>query len=177
MKESFSSKKYWYAVKTRFKSEKKLAADLRALGVNAYLPLVQRTRRYTRKIKHYSIPLINSYLFVFIDRSEYIKVLERSQVIEFIRFGGRLIPIPDEEINTLQRICGELNTEVHSEQIQFVEGEEVELVYGQLSGIKGKLVRELGKEEFVVQLQFIGYQLRIVAEGKMLMRPARMAMY
>ncbi|MEK7255619.1 MAG: transcription termination/antitermination NusG family protein, partial [Bacteroidota bacterium] len=66
----------WFAVYTRYKSEKVVQRLLQNKKIESYLPLQRVTRRYTRKIKHHDIPLISCYIFVKIVRAEYVPVLE-----------------------------------------------------------------------------------------------------
>jgi len=55
----------WFAVYTKYKCEKYVADQLSKKNIEAYVPIISKTRRYSRKIKHYQIPLINCYvLFV-----------------------------------------------------------------------------------------------------------------
>ena len=121
------------------------------------------TRRYTRKIKHYEVPLITCYIFVKITKSEYVPVLETENVAKFIRFARNLYSIPEEEINLLRRIVGE-GEEVVAEPGNFKEGDEVEVIGGKLTGLKGRMVERQGKKHLVVELESIGYTLRMTVD-------------
>lgn len=59
----------WFAVYTRSKSEKVVKRLLDQKNIENYLPLQKVTRRYTRKIKSYEIPLISCYIFVKIAKN------------------------------------------------------------------------------------------------------------
>ena len=101
--------KKWFAIYTKYKAEKFVVEQLKKKGISAYLPLIKKTKRYTRKIKHSQVPLINCYAFVCIDQSEYSKVLETEYVLKFIRQGKNLISIPQYEIDLLERIVNSEN--------------------------------------------------------------------
>ena len=58
----------WFAVYTGYKHEKKVVELLTQKGITAYTPLHRVTRRYTRKVKHVELPLINCYVFVQITK-------------------------------------------------------------------------------------------------------------
>ena len=162
----------WFAVYTKYKCEKYVADHLNKKNVQTYLPLIQKTRRYTRKVKHLEVPMINCYVFVYIIQSQYIPTLETEYVMKFLRHGKDLIAIPQHEIDLLKRVAGfvdeveVLNTEL------FVEGEEVEVISGHLTGIRGILIAKEGKKSFVIELKSIAYQFRINIDPKIL-KPIR----
>ena len=150
----------WFAVYCRSKSEKVVQRLLTNKKIECYLPLQKVTKRYTRKIKTYEVPLITCYIFVKIVKDEYIPVLETENVVRFIRLSKNLISIPDEEIQLLQRIVGE-GEEITAEPGTFNRGDRVEVIGGKLTGIKGKLVEQAGKKQMVVELENVGYSLRM----------------
>lgn len=151
----------WFAVYTRYKSEKVVERLLSQKKIECYLPLQKVTRRYTRKIKTHDIPLISCYIFVKITKHEYVPVLETENVVKFIRFAKNLLSIPEAEIAILKRITGEGEFEVAAEPGIFHEGDEVEIIGGKLTGIRGRLVEKQGKKHMVVELENVGYSLRM----------------
>ncbi|HRO74114.1 MAG TPA: UpxY family transcription antiterminator [Saprospiraceae bacterium] len=167
-----SQHKRWFAVYTKYKCEKYVSELLNKKEVNTYLPLQTKLRRYTRKIKKLQIPLINNYVFVQIKSSEYITVLETEYIYRFVRQGKNLISIPENEIDILKRIVGDIESmevlDVHSVAV----GEEVEVISGQLTGLRGKIVSKWGKKKFVVELKNIGYLFHVQMDLAML-RPLR----
>ncbi|HLG38427.1 MAG TPA: UpxY family transcription antiterminator [Chitinophagaceae bacterium] len=150
----------WFAVMTKYKCEKYVVRHLHKKGVTAYIPLIEKVKRYSRKTKKYSVPLINCFTFVHIIKDEYVKVLETEYVFGFLRQRKDLICVPDEEIQIIKRVVGEV-VEVKSDIREFQTGMPVEIIGGTLTGIRGKLVKQKGKNTFVVELQSIGYQLHM----------------
>jgi len=149
----------WFAVYTRFKREKLIVKQLQEKGIEAYVPLQHLTRRYTRKIKHVEIPLISCYVFTRITKKDYIRVLETPDVVQFIRFSKNLIAIPEKEMQIMKRVVGE-NIEIEVEASKFVEGQPVEIISGNLTGLKGKLI-DKGHKNFLVELENLSYTMRI----------------
>ena len=111
--------------------------------------------------------MISCYAFVKITKDQYVKVLESEYVMGFIKQRKNLISIPDREIQLLRRIVGEIE-EIEINPLSFNEGTAVEIIGGNLTGVKGKLVKKQGKNEFVVELQSIGYQLQMIIDKSML---------
>lgn len=158
----------WFAVHTRYKSEKLALKQLTFYGINAYLPIRNLTRRYTSKIRHVELPLINSFVFVKIKKDEYAKVLQTEYVHGFLKFGQNLLSIPESEIDLIRRLIGE-NIEVTAiEKDYLIKGDLVEVVFGPLLGLKGRLVNIQGKERVVVELTNSGYSLEIDIEAHLL---------
>jgi len=156
-----NTEKKWFAIYTKFKCEKYVVNHLRKKGIEAYIPLLVTTKRYARKIKTYQIPLINCYAFVKIDKSQYLKVLETEFVMKFIKQRQDLICIPENEIELLRKIVGELDIKVELSHEAFIEGQEVEVISGNLTGLKGLLLKKHNKNEFLVELDHIGIQLSL----------------
>ena len=151
----------WFVIYTKYKTEKYVVDRLKKKGINAYVPLISYTKRYTRKIKHYEVPLINCYVFVNITKGDYVKVLETEYVSGFLKNRGNLNEVHDEEIEVLRRIVGE-KMEIIPEVITFQKGKPVEIMSGNLTGLKGQLIEEQGKSEFLVELESVGWQFRMV---------------
>lgn len=156
-----NTEKKWFAIYTKFKCEKYVVNHLLKKGIEAYIPLLVTTKRYARKIKTYQIPLINCYAFVKIDKSQYLKVLETEFVMKFIKQRQDLISIPENEIELLRKIVGELDIKVELSHEAFIEGQEVEVISGNLTGLKGLLLKKHNKNEFLVELDHIGIQLSL----------------
>lgn len=150
----------WFAIYTRYKREKTVAKALQQKGIHCYLPIQKLTRHYVRKIKHVNLPLINCYLFVKITKEDYIPVLETQDVVRFVNFSRNLVAIPEKEISILQRVVGELK-DVSAEPSRFYLGAEVEIIGGQLTGLKGILLEQKNEKNFVVELNSLGYALHM----------------
>ncbi|MEM9918103.1 MAG: UpxY family transcription antiterminator [Bacteroidota bacterium] len=150
----------WFAIYTPYKREKRALELLRKKHITAYLPLQRIARHYNRKVKWVELPLISNYLFVKITKDEYVKVLQTDYVNNFIHFHNNLVSIPEEEILLLQRILGE-EMEVTAERQFFYEGDQVEIVSGNLAGVQGRLLKVNGKSQVLVDLSFLGYTLQL----------------
>jgi hypothetical protein len=97
----------WFAVRTSFRHEKQALKDLKRMDIEGWLPLITITRFYVSKRREVQLPLINSYLFVHISQSEYIRVLESQYISCFVHFGKEIVSIPDEEIAFIRLVVGE----------------------------------------------------------------------
>ena len=160
----------WYAMYTRFKSEKIAQAYYSKTGIEAYVPTIRKTKRYTRKIKHYNIPLISCYVFVKISCDEKVKALKNPYVIHFLKIGSESATIPDSEIQILRKIAGEINEVEVMTAEQYNLGDEVEVIGGNLTGLKGRIIEHKGKKDLLIELSHIGIQLKIQIDSAQLRR-------
>jgi transcription antitermination factor NusG len=159
----------WYAIHTRYKSEKIVQRMLTRKQIECYLPLQKRFRRHGQKMLVNEIPLISCYIFVKITKDDYVHVLETEYVVGFVRFAKDIYPIPEAEFTMMQRIVGG-ETDVLVERTTFYEGETVEIATGNLAGLKGKLVEIEGKNRVLVELEHIGFTLQISVEKQNLIK-------
>ena len=165
----------WYAVRTRYKCEKQVCRHLAQQGVECYLPLMSKTRRYQRKIKHYEVPLINCFIFVHIDYADRVRILRNYNVVEFLKIGNDISSVADEEIDTLRRVVGEA-AEFKIGPLEWAAGDTVEVIGGSLTGLRGIMVDRSSKHEFVVELESLGYQFTIKIDESLLRRmPKRLS--
>jgi transcription antitermination factor NusG len=172
-----STEARWFAVYTRYKREKVVAAWLEEQGIEQYLPLQRLKRYYTSKVKQVELPLISCYIFVKITKQQYVPVLETPEVVRFVHFRRNLIAIPNAEIEIMRRIVGDSSIEVVAEPSSFHPGSEVEIIGGQLTGLKGILLEQRSDKNFVIELESLGYSLHMQVDPALLrcIRPAAAA--
>lgn len=150
----------WYAIHTKYKCEKYVVSSLTSKNIKAYTPVLNVTKQYTRKVVTREIPLINCYAFVKVKPEQFIKVLQTEYVFSFLKIGNELSVVKQDEIDLLMRITGEYN-EIEAEEIEYIEGSEVEIVSGNLTGVRGILLEKQSKHNFLVELRSLSYQLKI----------------
>lgn len=156
--------KKWYAVRTLYKCEKLVSKLLTQDGIENYVPLQTVLRVYGRQKRKKLIPLISTYIFVHIDQSEYIPVLQTEKVLHFIKFKDEITAIPEKEINILKRIVGDsdVDVDVYEGWIP-TAGERVYIKDGALYGLEGTLEYSQNKK-FIVHLEHIGVSLKMTVD-------------
>jgi transcriptional antiterminator RfaH len=151
---------HWLAAYTKPRNEKKVLERLQEEGVEVYLPLQKILKKWSDRKKWVEEPLLRSYIFVKITDKEYAKVLKVFGVVRYVTFEGRPVPIPENQIDILRMLLGEhVELEVVEENIE--PGQLVEVIAGQLSGLKGELVKHNGKKKVVIRLDHISHLLLI----------------
>lgn len=152
--------KAWMAVYTMPRSEKKVAERLVLRGLDSYCPTQITLRQWSDRKKKVEVPVFPSYVFVFVDEVERIRVLETPGVRNFVFWLGKPAVIRDEEVEAIKEFLDEHDhVEVSSQPMQV--GEAVEIMQGQFAGLKGKVTRESKKR---VQLQIESIGIALVAD-------------
>ena len=85
-------------------------------------------------------------------------MLETDYVKGFVKFEGREIPIPPHEIAVLKKVVGQYDVSV-VEYADFRNGDRVELLAGELTGLKGRIVEDKGKKRYLVKFEGLGINL------------------
>lgn len=142
----------WCAVRVRARCERMAAGLLERKGIRYYLPMQQIVRQYQRKRRQTDRLLLPGYVLVQIRLGDYVPVLDTLHVTGFVRLDNAPAIIPQAEIDLLARVANSGRaTElvaVHDLHI----GDEIEVIGGDLTGLKGRLVAIKGKEFLSVQL-------------------------
>ncbi len=157
----------WFAVHTRFKSEKMALKYLTSNEIIAYLPIKNLSRKYGNRVRAIEMPLISSCVFVKIKKTEYLKVLETPYTAGFFKIGKNLLSVKDKEIELIQKLIGE-NFEVEVERKEYLSGDIVEINAGPLMGLQGKLITFNGKQKVAVELMQSEFYLKINIELSLL---------
>lgn len=148
----------WYAVYVNVKHEKKVVNKLIDQGIVAYTPFVKKMQQWSDRKKMVEFPMLSGYVFVKIEDIEKEAILRCPGVFSFIKFNGVEAKIRDNEIAILKSI------EESGYDVTHVVGElklldEVEIIQGQLKGLKGTIV--LIQNTNYVQIQLSSLQQNI----------------
>ena len=160
-----SSEQRWYAVHTRARHEKVVAAQLRGRGVDTYLPLVEEIHRWSDRRKRVQVPLFPGYTFIHaLDSAETMATV--AQVSSAVGIVGAEIggtPIPDQEIATVHRL---LSNNIPCVNHPFLRlGQRVRIRGGALDGVEGTLLALKGENCLVVSIELIQRSLAVRLEG------------
>ena len=151
-----TSPQRWYAVHTKSRHEFQAIERLNQKGINAFLPTVERLRKWKDRKKIISFPLFPGYLFVNIskDSQSMLSVLKVKGVVRLLcTLPGEPDPIPDEQILSLQRL---IENKADLDPYPYLnEGQKVRIIKGPLSGVEGILVEKLDKHLLVLSVDVL----------------------
>ena len=140
--------KKWYAVYVRSRHEKSVHELLFGKGIESSLALKTIYRQWSDRKKKVEVPLFRGYVFVNIDISkEKLSVLRTDGVVKFLTFCNKTVSIPEEQMYWLDRLLSTSNVEHEQE---FTIGADVEVEYGPLKGLRGKIKQKPSETRLVV---------------------------
>ena len=159
----------WHAVYTRLYHEKKVESLFREQGLEVFLPKKIVKRRWSDRIKLIEEPLIRPYIFVFVNRKEYLKVLQVPSVLNYVCFNGKAAIIPEAQINILKTITGSaISCEILNTTCAIAD--QVIVRSGPLRGCKGEVVRIDDRNHLVINILPNCFSVKIGLENTLVER-------
>jgi transcription antitermination factor NusG len=154
---------HWFAVYTTCRHEKRVAQHMEQREIEHFLPLYRTQRKWkdgTRAML--DLPLFPGYVFVRIDQSARVSVLEVPGVVSIIGTASRPAPLPDFEVETLRAGLDPIKVEPHP---LMTIGQRVRIKIGPLAGIEGIVVRRKGGLRVVLTLDLLMQSIAIEVNG------------
>ena len=152
----------WYAVYTKPKWEKKVAALLTQKHLHTYCPLNRVLKQWHDRKKWVEEPLFTSYVFVCITPTQRVEVLKTTGVLNFVYWLGKPAVIRAEEIEQIREFLHTYSN-VHVEKTRVQAGDIIKIVSGPLEQQEGKVV-EVRNNTVKVMLPSLGFTLGATVE-------------
>ncbi len=155
----------WYAVHTKARHEKRVAAQFEEKHVCTFLPLLRRIQRWSDRQCKVEIPMFSCYAFVQVAQTteERLKILRTPGVLGFVGNERQGAAIPREQIESLQKA---LNGSIPCFAHPFINaGMRVRIRGGALDGVEGILERQGGDRSLVVSLELLHRSVSIQVKG------------
>ncbi len=143
----------WFAAYTSPRHEKHVSQQMERRGIQNFLPLYKSVRRWKDRRKELELPIFPGYLFVRMALRERVSVLQVPGVVHLVSFQGRPAPVPDSDIEMLQR---QLSQSGRLQPHPFLTiGRRVRISSGPMSGMEGILARKKDKVRVVLSIELI----------------------
>lgn len=155
----------WYAVHTKVRHEKRVAAQFEEQRVCTFLPLLHQVHRWSDRRSVVEIPMFSCYAFVHMVQTveERLKVLRTPGVLGFVGSERQGTSIPDEQIESLRKAVSE---KVPCLPYPFISaGKRVRIRGGSLDGVEGILMRQGGDHSLVISVELLQRSVSIRFEG------------
>ena len=154
----------WYSIQTRYRFERRVTAQLQHKGLQTFLPLLEEFHRWSDRSQSIYVPLFSGYTFARFDLSAGLRMelLHTEGVIGLISFRKVAIPIPDKQIEDLQRL---LSQKVPCSLHAFLKvGQHVRIRGGCLDGLEG-ILEQRGDKNLLISIEAIQRTVAITIEG------------
>ena len=147
----------WYAVYTKPRWEKKVAALLKERQIENYCPLNKVRRQWSDRKKIVLEPLFKSYVFVRVAYNDQLKVKEVNGILNFVNWLGKPAVIREDEINLIKQFLNE-HESVQVQKCEVKVNDTVRIRRGLFSLHEGNVV-EVGSNLIKVVLPSLGFQM------------------
>jgi transcription antitermination factor NusG len=155
------NEKYWYAVYTRPRSEKKVDTLLQKKMIESWCPLQKVERQWSDRKKIILQPLFTSYVFVHITAQQRIAVLQTDGVLNYVHYLSKPAIIRDEEIQLIKSYLQEDDAQITTQSWESLEEDiKVQITQGVFMQNTGTVVKS-GKKRLYVKLESLG-QIMVV---------------
>ncbi len=154
---------HWYALYTKSRHEKRLSGFFAERGVEAYLPLVRKMKRWKDRKSEVDFPLFPGYVFI---RGELeagdayetrMRILSAPGAVKFVGDEGPGRPplfVPDQEILNIRTVL-ERKMKVDPYQYAVAIGQTVKIRKGPLAGVEGVVMERRGVFRLILHVKLI----------------------
>jgi transcription antitermination factor NusG len=152
--------KSWVVLQTRFRFEKKVAAQLAGKGIEVFLPMRRENHSWSDRRKTVEVPLFPGYVFVHSAPSLALRllVLQTAGVMGFVSSAGTAALVPVQQMKGLQLlVTADAPFSLHP----FLQaGTRARIRGGCLDGLEG-LVPQAGTNKLVISIESIQRSLAV----------------
>jgi transcription antitermination factor NusG len=148
---------HWFALHTRPRWEKKVAASLDSNGIENYCPLNKVVRQWSDRKKVVLEPVFKSYVFVRIAEDKKWGVKKIDGILNYVYWLGKPAHIREEEIDIIRKFLNEF-TDVSVEKKNFHVHSKVRIKQGVLMNYEGMIV-EVSGNRVIVRIESMDIQL------------------
>ena len=150
----------WHALYTRYQHEKLVEQILIQKGFETYLPLYHVAHRWKDRVRHLSLPLFPSYVFVRGGLERRLDIVITRGVHAIVGDGERAGIVTPAEIEAIRQLIA---TRLQLEPYPFLKvGDRVRVKSGPLEGLEGILTRKKNQCRLVLSVQLV--QQSVAAE-------------
>jgi transcription antitermination factor NusG len=160
--------KNWFVVYTKPRQEKKVANELKKIGIESYCPTKLVERQWSDRKKKIEVPLFTSYCFVNLEEKERNKVFQVAGVIRYLLWLKKPAIVRDEEINEIKRWLNDYDHNLIETRV-FQNNDRLIIKSGMFIDNKAIVLKQNGNQ-LILQLENLGYNLSI-SQTDILMQP------
>lgn len=168
--EKFKDKteKSWYALYVSPRKEKVVEKRLSEEGYEVYLPLRKELHQWKDRKKMVDMPLIPSYIFPHIHKSDIYRIVPMPDCLRFIYFEKEPASIPDCQIESMKiLLSSDFEIKVNN-VLSLKKGDKVKILEGQFAGACGTIKNSGNKNTFAVTIDTLSIDLNVTIDSSML---------
>jgi len=155
----------WYALHTRARHEKAIERRLREQGMETFMPTTMEVHRWSDRKKKVEVPLFNCYVFLrcALSAEDRKRVYQVESVHGFVGSRGTALPIPDEQIENIQKVLTGAAPWRSHPYLQV--GQRVRVRGGAMDGVEGVFLSENGDHSLIISVEAIQRSMAVRIDG------------
>ncbi len=148
----------WLVAYTASRCEKKVRERLQAKGITCYLPIQTVLRQWKYRKKRVEVPVISGTIFVRVDKSHQLQVLQTQGIVSFLKLKGENHPaiVPDRQMEAFMFLLDFSDEAVEMVNENLAVGDYVTVIKGPLKGLEGELYSFNGENKIMVRILSLG---------------------
>lgn len=152
------AEKKWLAAYVKMHHEKKVRDQLKAMGIEQFLPVQEEFRQWSDRRKKVERVLIPMMIFVRANPSEQREVIALPSVIRYLTLRGEHTPteIPAVQMERFRFMLDHSESAVTFSVEDLRPGEKVRVIKGSLAGLEGELVTINGSARVAIRIEQLG---------------------
>lgn len=151
----------WFVLHTKSRQEKKVAADLQAMGIAHYLPLVAYRRRYEKRVATVDLPLFAGYVFLHGTLDNAYEIDRTRRIVQVIR-----VPNQAQVEWELANIHLALSQQAVLDPYPYLQkGVRVEVRSGPMRGLQGLIEDRTQRDRLILQVEMLGRAMSMEIDG------------
>ncbi|MBN1479165.1 UpxY family transcription antiterminator [candidate division KSB1 bacterium] len=156
----------WYAFYIRARHEKKVSAQIQRAGIESFLPLEKKLKKWQDRKKWVETPLFPSYVFTKIAYKSRYDILEVPSVVGIVGFHNEPCPVRQNEIDAIKLLLAHDSS--YDVVPGLVQGSCVRICSGPLEGLEAQIAQVRGKERIVISIPALAKSIIMNTTGTML---------
>ncbi len=156
----------WHVLHTRSRQEKIVAADLAAMGIAHFLPLVDQVRYYGRRKARVSAPLFPGYVFLRGSIEQAYQADRTKRIANVIRVAAQ--EALDWELRNLHLALTRQAPLIPYPYLK--KGVRVEIRSGPFRGLQGIIEDRTGTDRLILSVDILGRSVSLEIDGALLER-------
>ena len=150
------NEKYWYAIFTKTRAEKKAYQRMLDNNIDAFLPLVKTVRQWSDRKKTLYVPLISSYVFVNMLEKDLHTTLPIQGTVNILKYLGKPAKIKITEIENLKILSNSEEDYRIEVEMSVIKGDVVEVTKGPFMGLIATCENSSGSHRVIVNIESLG---------------------
>lgn len=154
--------RHWYVIQTRPRYEKKVDEQIKAKGIETFLPLILTIRKWSDRKKKITIPMFPGYLFVHANEEERQRAIQETiGALRYIFYRNKAAVVSDRELENIQLSLRDPER-FKIENTNVRKGDMVKITGGVFTGMEGVVTEIRGSYKLTINIIELSMSLNII---------------